>query len=326
MRIPARVVGWGRHHPDEVVTNADLEARLDTSDEWIRERTGIASRRVGGVTSEMASAAALQAVRRWGGDPATIDVVTVATSTPDRTMPPVAAAVASAVGAGAGMFDLNGACTGFVQALVGAHGLLAAGVQRVLVVGSDAMSRITDPEDRSTAILFGDGAGALVLETSGDADSPCSGGLLSADFGGDPTTRDILTCAAGGYIEMQGQAVFKVAIRAATDSAVRALDAAGIEARDVDLFVPHQANQRITDAIASRLGLAEHAVMSTIEETANTSAATVPAALSVAADDGRLRDGHHVLLSGFGAGMTWATAVLRWDSGGRAPSLMADSP
>lgn len=316
MRIPARVVGWGRHHPAEVVTNADLEARLDTSDEWIRERTGIRSRRVGGVTTDMAVAAALDAVGHWGGDPAGIDAITVATSTPDRVMPPVASAVAAAIGADAGMFDVNGACTGFVQALVAAHGLLAAGVGRVLVVGADAMSRITDREDRGTTILFGDGAGALVVETA----EAGAGGLLSVDFGGDPGSCGILTCAAGGHIEMQGQAVFKVAVRAAIDSARRALDKAGIEASEIDLFVPHQANQRITDAIASRLGLAEHTVVSTIAETANTSAATIPAAISVAADDGRLRDGHRLLLSGFGAGMTWATAVVRWDSGGRTPA------
>lgn len=320
MRIAARVVGWGRHHPDEIVTNADLEARLDTSDEWIRERTGIRSRRVGGVTGDMAVAAALAAVDRWGGDPRSIEVVTVATSTPDRVMPPVAATVAGAVGANAGMFDLNGACTGFVQALVTAHGLLATGVRRVLVVGSDAMSRITDPEDRSTTILFGDGAGALLLEAPEDPAAGHTGGLLSVDFGGDPASMGILTCATDGHIEMQGQAVFKVAVRAATESATRALRAAAIEPGDVDLFVPHQANQRITDAIASRLGLAGHTVVSTIAETANTSAATIPAAIAVAADDGRLRDGHRLLLSGFGAGMTWASAILRWDSGGRTPA------
>ena len=192
--------------------------------------------------------------------------------------------------------------------------------RRVLVVGADAMSRITDPADRGTTILFGDGAGALVLEAADEATERDTGGLLSVDFGGDPASRHVLTCAAGGHIEMQGQAVFKVAVRAAIDSAERALRAAGIESSAVDLFVPHQANQRITDAIASRLGLAEHTVVSTIADTANTSAATVPAAIAVAADDGRLRDGHHLLLSGFGAGMTWAAAVLRWDSGGRTPA------
>lgn len=309
MRLPGRVLGWGRHHPPEIVTNHDLASRMDTSDEWIRQRTGISSRHVGGTTGHMASAAALDAVRRWGGDASELDLVVLATSTPDAVMPPTAAAVACSIGADCAVFDVNGACTGFVHALVTAYGMLAVGMTRALVVGADAMTTITDPADRGTAILFGDGAGAIIIE-AGDADE--LGGLLAVDMGGDTSAQEILRCATHGFIEMQGAAVYKIAVRSVLASAEAALAKAGLTAAEVDLFVPHQANQRITDAVAARLGLADHTVVTTIADTGNTSAATIPAALAQAADDGRLTDGSIVLLSGFGAGMTWATAVLRW--------------
>jgi 3-oxoacyl-[acyl-carrier-protein] synthase-3 len=309
-RTPFHVLGTGWALPDGVVTNVDLEARMDTSDEWIRERTGIRERRVGGTTGELATAAARAALGRAPGAPP-VSMLLVATSTPDEAIPATAAVVAGELGLECGTADLNGACAGFVYALVAAGGFLDAGGS-VLVVGADVMTRITDPVDRGTAILFSDGAGALLLAP---APAGSDAGLLGWDAGTDASTHDILRCDLGGTIEMAGQAVFKVAIRSATASVHAALDAAGVEPADVALFVPHQANQRITDALAGRLGLGPERVVSTIATTGNSSAATIPHALAVADRDGRLRDGDVVVVSGFGAGMTWATAVLRWSSG-----------
>jgi 3-oxoacyl-[acyl-carrier-protein] synthase-3 len=306
---PFHVVGTGFALPDGVLTNADLEARMDTSDEWIRERTGIHERRVGGTTGGLATAAARAALDQ-APDAPPVSMLLVATSTPDEAIPATAAVVAGELGLECGTADLNGACAGFVYALIAAGGFLAAGGS-VLVVGADVMTRITDPVDRGTAILFSDGAGALLLAPAPDGSDV---GLLGWDAGTDASTHDILRCDLGGTIEMAGQAVFKVAIRAATASIHAALDAAGLAPDDVSLFVPHQANQRITDAMASRLGLGPERVVSTIATTGNSSAATIPPALAGADRDGRLHDGDVVVVSGFGAGMTWATAVLRWSS------------
>jgi len=215
--------------------------------------------------------------------------------------------VADELGSTAATFDLNGACAGFVYALAAATPFLGHGCAAA-VVGSDVMTRVTDPDDRATAILFGDGAGAVVLVGDSDTD----GGLLGFDAGTQPGSHDLLHCPLDGTIQMQGQAVFRVAVRSAARSALAALVDAGLSAADVDLFVPHQANQRITDALAHRLELSDERVVSTIATTGNSSAATIPHALAVAEQEGRLGDGAIVLLSGFGAGMTWASAVLRW--------------
>jgi 3-oxoacyl-[acyl-carrier-protein] synthase-3 len=310
---PFHVTGVGGALPDGVLTNTDLESRMDTSDEWIRERTGIVERRVGGTTAGLAAQAgriAIAQAKAAGAPP--VSMVLLATSTPDEVIPGSSAAVAGELGLTCGSADLNGACAGFVYGLVAAGGFLAPGGGSVLVAGADVMTRITDPHDRGTAILFADGAGAVVLSP---APAGSDAGLLGWHAGTDPATHDILRCSTGGTIEMAGQAVFKVAIRATTASALAALESAGLEPGDVDLFVPHQANQRITDALAVRLGLAPEQVVSTIDRTGNSSAGTIPYALSVAQEDGRLHDGAIVVLSGFGAGMTWATAVLRWSSG-----------
>jgi 3-oxoacyl-[acyl-carrier-protein] synthase-3 len=226
-------------------------------------------------------------------------------------MPGASASVAGALGYIGPAFDLNGACAGFPYALVTTSGWIAGGARRALVVGVDAMSAITDPSDRSTAILFGDGAGAVVVEH----DPGGTGGVLGWHAGTDATARSILHCQRDAFIAMEGQAVFKIAVRAAVDSAFRALERAEMKPGDIDLFVPHQANQRITDAIASRLELEPDRVVSTLADTGNSSAGTIPYSLSVAADEGRLRDGSVVLLSGFGAGMTWCTALYRWTTG-----------
>jgi 3-oxoacyl-[acyl-carrier-protein] synthase-3 len=279
---------------------------MDTSDEWIVARTGIHSRRVGGTTTGLAAQAARTAIAQAGPDIEPIAAIVLATSTPDRVIPASAATVAGELGLTCGTFDVNGACAGFVYALIAATGFLGAG--SVLVIGADVMTRVVDPTDRGTAILFADGAGALVLAPGGGAD------LLGWHAGTDPSTLDILKCELGDTITMQGQAVFKFAVRAAADSALQALASANVKPGDVDVLIPHQANQRITDALAHRLGLSDDRVVSTIANTGNSSAGTIPFALSVAAADGRLHDGSLVLLSGFGAGMTWASAVLRWSA------------
>lgn len=305
------ILGWGRAQPEELLTNEALEATLDTSDEWIRERTGIIQRHVGGRSTDLAVEAARRTLDSTAAEQRSVpevDLVLVATSTPDRVIPSTASAVVTALGLTAGAIDLNAACAGFVYGLVHAYGALALGARSVLVIGVDAMSRITDPSDRSTAILFGDGAGAVLLSAGGE------GGLLGWGTGSDPTTESILGCPAGGFIEMKGQSVFKVAVREAIESISSVLDSAGLKAGDVDLFIPHQANQRITDAIARKLGFDATQVVSTIGETGNTSAGTVPWSLCAAAEAGRIRDGDVVVVSGFGAGMTWATAALRWDT------------
>ena len=300
------VTSIARAQPDRVLTNAELETRLDTTDQWIRDRTGIVERRVGGSTSGLAVEAGAAALERAGLDASDVDLLLVATSTPQRRFPGAGAEVAEQLGITGGTFDLNAACAGFVYGFVSAAGWLATGVETVLYIGSDAMSTVVDPEDRGTAILFGDGAGALVLRRGG------AGEVLGVHTGTDGTLQEILYCDRDGWLTMEGQAVFKVAVRSAVESAKIALDRADLKPGDIDLFVPHQANQRITDAIAQRLGLDSSQVVSTLALTGNSSAGTIPHALSVATDDGRLGDGSLVLMSGFGAGMTWATAVVRW--------------
>jgi 3-oxoacyl-[acyl-carrier-protein] synthase III len=305
--VSTRLVGWGTALPDKVVTNADLEARLDTDDAWIVERTGIRERRVGGTTAGLATEAALLALDRAAVAPADLDLTIVCTCTPDQALPAVAASVQHALGAGGGALDLNAACSGFVYGLVLADGLLRTGTDRVLVVGAETLSRIVDWDDRGTAILFGDGAGAAVLERG---DPP--GALLGWDLGSDGSLRHLLQADVGGMIEMDGPEVFRRAVRIMVESATRALGRAGIGADDVALFVPHQANARIIATAAARLGIPESRTSLVLAETGNTSAASIPLALARAADDGRLRPGDRVLMVGFGAGMSWAAAVLEW--------------
>ncbi len=302
----ARIAGLGIDLPDKVVTNDELSATLDTSDDWIRERTGIESRRVGGVTSTMAIAAGESALRDAGVSAADIDMVIVATTTPDQMMPGTSATVQAELGTRGGAHDLNAACAGFVYALVEANALVLAGHENVLVVGADALSSIVDWDDRGTAILFGDAAGAAVVSAD---DAPS---LIAWDLGADGTARHILVADHGGTIEMDGREVFRQAIRAVVDSANRAMDKAGLRPGDIDWFVPHQANTRIVDSAADRLGIEREKAVMVIEETGNTSAASIPLALHAGKTDGRFEPGHRVMLSGFGAGMTWATAILEW--------------
>jgi 3-oxoacyl-[acyl-carrier-protein] synthase-3 len=303
----ARIVGWGTALPDKVVTNADLEGTLDTTDAWIVERTGIRERRVGGTTTGLGIEAAQGAMARAGVTGADIDLVLLCTSTPDETMPASASAIQQALGVAGGAVDLNAACSGFVYGLVAADGFLRAGMERVLLIGSETMSRIVDWEDRSTAILFGDGAGAVVLERG---EGP--GRVLGFDLGSDGSLRHILHADYGGTIEMDGPEVFRRAVRIMVDSAQRALAQAGVSVDELALFVPHQANTRIISSAAAKLGIDADRTVDILATTGNTSAASIPMALAEAADAGRVAAGDPVLVIGFGAGMSWASAVIEW--------------
>jgi 3-oxoacyl-[acyl-carrier-protein] synthase III len=305
-----RITGWGTALPPKVVSNTDLEATLDTSDSWIVERTGIRERRVGGTTAGLAVEAGRAALDRAGVDPATVDLVIVATCTPDDHIPATASVVQHELGTVGGAMDLGAACSGFVYGLVAAEGHLRVGSRRVLLIGSETMSRIIDWDDRGTAVLFGDGAGAVLLEAAPDGEP--SGGLLGWDLGNDGSLRHILWAEAGGTIQMDGPEVFRRAVRVVVESALRALEHAGISAAEVALFVPHQANQRIVDAACSRLGIPIEQTVSILDRTGNTSAASIPMALAEAADAGRIAAGDPVLMVGFGAGMSWASAVVEW--------------
>jgi 3-oxoacyl-[acyl-carrier-protein] synthase-3 len=304
-----RVTGWGISVPDKVVTNDDLSARLDTSDAWITERTGIRERHVGGTTSEMAIEAGRRALEQAGVDAGDIEMVVLATTTPDAVVPGTACTVQAALGTTGGAMDLNAACSGFVYGLVVASGLIATGAGRTLLIGADALSRITDWDDRKMAVLVGDGGGAVVLEP---VDGP--GDLLSWNLNADGSLRHLLTCDHGGYLAMDGKEVFRRAVRVVVESAQRAVDDAGLEIGDIDLLVPHQANLRIIQAAAQRLGIPEERTSVVIDRYGNTSSGSVPLALEDAVRRGRVRPGDRLLLSGFGGGMTWASAVLRWAS------------
>jgi 3-oxoacyl-[acyl-carrier-protein] synthase-3 len=301
------VTGWGIAVPDKVVTNDDLSVTMDTSDEWIRERTGIRERRIGGTTSQLGIEAGLAALEKAGRRPDEIDAVILATTTPDQIIPGTSATVQDGIGVPGGAFDVNAACSGFVYALSVAHGLLAIGAERLLVIGSETLSRVTDWDDRSVAVLVGDGAGAVVLEA---VDGP--GQLLSWNLGADGSLRHLLGCDHGGHLFMDGKEIFRKAVRVVVESAEQAIAEAGLTTDQIDLMVPHQANLRIITAACQRLGIPEEKAVVVIDRYGNTSSASIPLALVDALETGRLQAGHHVLLTGFGGGMTWGSAVLRW--------------
>jgi 3-oxoacyl-[acyl-carrier-protein] synthase-3 len=303
----AIITGWGAAFPERIVTNDDLSATMDTNDEWIRERTGIVERRVGGSTMSLSVESGRAALERAGVGPTGIDVLVLATTTPDQTVPATSASVQDALGLRCGAFDVNAACSGFTYGLVVAHALLALGANRALVIGTDTLSRITDWTDRSTAILFADGSGAVVLEAvEGD------GQLLGWDIDADGSLLPLLYADVGDYIRMDGKEVFRRAVRIMVDSAEKSMKSAGVTADDLALVVPHQANIRIIEAACSRLGVPMERASTTIARTGNTSSASIPVALAEALDAGKITNGDLVLLVGFGAGMTAASAVLRW--------------
>jgi 3-oxoacyl-[acyl-carrier-protein] synthase-3 len=308
----ATIIGWGTALPDIVVTNADYEARLDTTDTWITERTGIRERRHGGTTAGLAVEAGRKALDMAGLTGADIDFVLLATTTPDYQIPSTASQVQEELEINGGSCDINAACSGFVYGLVQAHGLIAMGLSRVLLIGSETLAKVTDQNDRNTAILFGNGAGAVVLEA---VDGP--GQLLSFDLGSDGTARKLLDAPIGGFMNMVGKEVFRKAVTVMVDSANLSLTAADLTADDIALVVPHQANIRIIETACSRLKMPMDRVAVILDRTGNTSAASIPLALVEALESGRVKQNENVLLVGFGAGMSWASAIVRWT--GRLP-------
>lgn len=308
-----RIIGWGTALPDGVLSNADLEARLDTSDQWITERTGIKERRTGGTTTGLAAEAGRAAIAHAGVDPSSIDLLILCTTSPDRTMPASASTVQALLDLECGAFDLNAACSGFVYGLAAANGYIAMGSKRVLLIGAETLDRITDPDDRGTAILFGNGAGAVVIDAVA-AGEPAQ--LLGWDVGSDGSAEHILFAEVGGYMKMDGREVFRRAVRVMVESAKTAMDRAGVKPEEIALVVPHQANVRIIDSACNKLGFTRDQTAVVLESTGNTSAASIPLALAEALAQDRVRDGDLVLLVGFGAGMTWASAVLRWSAAG----------
>jgi 3-oxoacyl-[acyl-carrier-protein] synthase-3 len=303
----ARFIGWGTALGHKTVTNDDLSQTLDTSDAWIRERTGIERRHIGGSTSELSIASAKQAMAMANVDPSSIDALVLSTTTPDRTVPATSATVQNALGLSCGAFDINAACSGFVYALVNAHGLIAMGAERVLLIGTDTLARITDWSDRNTAVLFADGSGAAVLDATAGR-----GHLLAWDLDADGSAEELLYCDIGGFVQMEGKEVFRRAVRIMVDSAEKSMKAAGVTAQDLALVVPHQANIRIIEAACDRLGVEKERAAVVINETGNTSSASIPLALFDAVDKGRVKQGDLVLLVGFGAGMTAASAIIEW--------------
>jgi len=330
MRKPSplvEIVSTGRYLPERVLTNADLERMVDTSDEWIRERTGIRERRIAAADqccAEMGAEAARIAMCRAQVQPGEIDLIVVATATPDRLLPSTACDLQALLGASnAAAFDISAACSGFIYALSVAEGYLAAGRGEIaLVVSTEKMSGITDWTDRSTCVLFGDGAGAAVVRRSTNGR-----GIISQFMRSDGTLAELLWRPAGGVkvpldhklldermhlVKMAGREVFKAAVRSMAEAADQALLRAGMTGEDIDLFIPHQANIRIIEATARYAGIPMEKVFVNVDRYGNMSSATLPIALDEAQEQGRLKPGDNVLLVAFGAGFTWGSAVLRW--------------
>ena len=303
------ISGWGTALPEKVLTNHELAEMMDTSDEWIVTRTGIHERRIGGSTIGLSVESGRQALEMAGLDPLRVDGLVLATTTPDKQWGN-AAAVQNELGMRCGAFDVNAACSGFMYGLITGHGLIAMGADRVLVIGTDTLSRIMDWDDRGTAPLFADGSGAVVLES---VDGP--GQLLGWDLDADGSLLSILQAEVGGFIRMEGKEVFRRAVRIMVDSAEKSMAHAGITADQVAMIVPHQANIRIIDAACERLGIPMERAAVVLDRTGNTSSASIPLALADALDNGRIVNGDLVLLVGFGGGMTAASCVLRWGGG-----------
>ena len=314
------VVGTGSSLPERAVTNAMLAERVETSDEWIVQRTGIRQRFLAGeheTTSVLGTRAAQAALDAAGLGPDAIDLVICATSTPDHTFPATATQIQAALGIAKGAaFDLQAVCAGFVFAVSTADKFLATGAaKRALVIGAETFSRILDWEDRTTCVLFGDGAGAIVLEAREDGER----GVLSASLRSDGRHREKLYVDGGpgstgttGHLRMEGKEVFRFAVGQVTDVIVDAFAKAGLSADDLDWFVPHQANRRIIEASADKLGIAREKIVLTVDQHGNTSAASIPLALDVAARDGRIKPGDLVMIEAIGGGFSWGAALIRW--------------
>jgi 3-oxoacyl-[acyl-carrier-protein] synthase III len=317
------MIGVGGHLPSRRVANATLEAMVDTSDTWIRERSGIEARHVAGpleTTADLATYAAEAALRDAGCMPSDIDLIICATATPDQTFPATATLVQARLGAPVGIaFDLAAVCTGFVYALTVADAMLANGsARRALVIGAETFSRILDWTDRSTCVLFGDGAGAVVLEAMA-RDVAGGRGILANALRADGRQAGILNVNGGasrggriGKLTMQGQAVFRQAVTNISEAIEAACAAGGVQVAEIDWFVPHQANKRILEGVARRLSIPEHKVIMTLQDHGNTSAASVPLALDSACRDGRIKRGDLVLLEAMGGGLTWGANLVRF--------------
>jgi 3-oxoacyl-[acyl-carrier-protein] synthase III len=318
------VLGCGSYLPQRCLSNDDLTRIVDTSDEWIVQRTGIRARHIaadGEMTSDLGVAAARAALTHAQVDADSIDLIVVATSTPDNTFPASAVSVQAALGITQGAaFDLQAVCSGFVFALATADGLLRAGVhKRALVIGAETFSRILDWNDRGTCVLFGDGAGAVVLEAQPQSGSREDRGILTSHLRSDGRHKKKLYVDGGpsstgtvGHLRMEGKEVFRFAVGAITDVIKDVFRDTGYSAADIDWFVPHQANKRIIDGSAHKLGIAPEKVVTTVDRHGNTSAASIPLALDVAVKDGRIKSGDLVLLEAMGGGFTWGAALVRW--------------
>ncbi|MEE8562732.1 MAG: beta-ketoacyl-ACP synthase III [Alphaproteobacteria bacterium] len=324
MVIRSVVQGWGSYLPEKVLTNDDLAKMVETSDQWIFERTGIRQRHIaadGELTSDLATRATLEALARAGVDGAEIDIIVLGTSTPDETFPAAATRVQERIGAHAACaFDVQAACSGFIYALALADNFLQLGQARTaLVIGAETFSRLLDWQDRTTCVLFGDGAGAVVLRAEEGTGTNTDRGVISTHLYSDGRQHDLLYADGGpslnqvaGVVRMQGREVFRQAVTKLSAVVGEALESNGLSVADVDWVVPHQANKRILDATAKKSGIALEKMVVTVDRHANTSAASIPLALSEAANDDRIKRGDLVLMEAMGAGFTWAAAVLRW--------------
>ena len=322
--IRSQVAGVGAYLPKRVITNAEMAKMLDTSDDWIRERTGIRERRIaadGEFTSDLAIAASQEALRAAGVGANAVDLIVLATATPDETFPATATTVQARLGITRGAaFDVQAVCSGFIYALAVADNFIKAGqAKNCLVIGAETFSRILDWEDRTTAVLFGDGAGAMLLTAAQGTGTVKDRGVLSTHLFSDGRQHDLLYVDGGpsktkttGFLRMEGREVFRHAVTNLSDAIECALNTNGVGAQDVDWFVPHQANQRILDATARKVGVHPSRVISTVALHANTSAASVPLALATAVNDGRIKRDQLLVLEAMGGGFTWGSALVRW--------------
>ncbi len=302
-----RFKGWGTALPDRIVTNDELSKTLDTTNEWIIERTGIKERRIGGSALTLGTLAGQRALEDAGYGLDDIDFLVLATTTPDRITPATAPMIANAMGLHCPAMDLNAACSGFMYAVRTAYGLLETGQKRILVIGAEHLSRWVDWNDRTMAVLLADGAGATVLEYDPDGTD-----LLSFSLGADGSAADLLTCEHDGFFQMDGKEVFRRAVRVVVSSAEAAMAEAGVTADQIALVIPHQANLRIIQAATQRLGIDMERAVIVLDRYGNTSSASIPLAFFDARENGLVKAGEYALMTGFGAGMTWASAIVQW--------------